>query len=801
MDGAGAGPNARAEGRTTSTCLSRRSQRIAILFCAGLVVVSPAPASQACVPPHDAYPFCNTSLTIPQRVADLLSRFDNQTKSSMMKTAWEGASALGVPPWNFYTEGLHGVIFVGCVPRADGSSACASSFPAGGCLGASFNRSLLRAVGSAIADEVRAFSNANVSWTSGKTVQPAAWLPNLNIGRDPRWGRQVETISEDPVVIGILGGAMIDGAQYGLEGASATAFMKMIVVAKHGTAYQVETDRFNSDDSIAPEVIVDTFLPAWEIVSSCAVPGIGCVSGFMCSYNAINSLPMCAASWFRQHLVASGLGSTRFGASYVQSDCRAIDSLRRGPLANFTPTEAVGFVLNSSSCDVDCPGHDMPALAWPAVRAGFAPASAIDAIATRLLTLQFLTGRFDPPGAQPFTRIGLDAVDSPAARALAHDAALQGIVLLRNDNDLLPFTPGKFSIACIGPYCNATADFLGNYFVTRCPRPNSSEPHDVYTCIPTLADSLRAGNAGSTVTFSWGCDTNDATKQDISAAVAAAAAADIVVLALGTNAQCPPSVGCTAAEGHDRVDTSLPGAQAALALAVLAVGKPTALVFVSGSSLGFDALLSPRASSLGVVWAGHVGEAGGAPIADALFGVANRFGKLPHTLYPLNYTRSFAISDFAMAPNATTSFPGRTYKYYSGPVLFPAFHGLSYTSFSVLGSCNMTRVSSGLGCFVNVTNTGARQGDEVVTVFAVPPSGPLLRQLVDFARVTLAPGESVSLPFNVSMSALAQADASGARVVQAGNHALSFCRGAYDESCSRVRLLAHNATLVRGPIN
>ena len=195
-----------------------------------------SPASQACLPPHDTFPFCNTSLSIPVRVTDLVSRFDNQTKSSMLKTAWGGFSTLGVPPWNWYTEGLHGVIFEGCVTRADGTPACASSFPAGGCLGASFNRSLLRAVGSAIADEIRAFSNANVSWTAGKDVQPAAWLPNLNVGRDSRWGRQVETFGEDPRAIGILGGAMIDGAQYGIEGAGATQYMKMVVIAKHGTA-------------------------------------------------------------------------------------------------------------------------------------------------------------------------------------------------------------------------------------------------------------------------------------------------------------------------------------------------------------------------------------------------------------------------------------------------------------------------------------------------------------------------------------------------------------------------------------
>jgi len=624
----------------------------------------------------------------------------------------------------------------------------------------------------------------------------SAWLPNLNVGRDPRWGRQVETFGEDPLAIGVLGGAMIDGAQYGAAGRAAGGFLKVVVAAKHATAYQFEADRFSGVANLTAQDLAATYLPAWELAVSCAVPGQGCASGFMCAYDAVSidggpEYPMCASPWLRATLESYGLDPA---ASYAQSDCRAVDSARRGALANLTAAGVVGFILSHAAVDKDCPGHQMPPLVGPAVAAGFAPAAAVAASISRTLALQFRAGRFDPAAPQPYADIAPSAVDGDAARGLSWEGAQQGAVLLRNDGALLPLSVGA-RLACVGPFCNATFDLLGNYFVARCAGGG-------YDCVPTLAAGLTAANGGAPTPTAAGCDVNDGAGADVPGAVAVAAAAEVVVLALGTNAQCPPAKACTAAEGRDRADTSLPGAQGALAAAVLALGKPTVVVFVSGSSLGFDALLAPRAAPLAVVWGGHPGGAGGAPLAAQLMGAANRWGKLPHTLYPLNYTRAVPITDMAMAPNAATGAPGRTYKYYAGPALFPAFWGLSYTNFSVTGSCNVSAARAaaepraltqgeGVACTAVVANVGARGGDEVVTLFVRPPQGSdkaAIKALVDFARVTVPPGGNVSVPFVVPWRSLAAADGGGNLVVQQGLHAVLLSTGAGDVELAVVRV-------------
>jgi len=187
-----------------------------------------------------------------------------------------------------------------------------------------------------------------------------------------------------------------------------------------------------------------------------------------------------------------------------------------------------------------------------------------------------------------------------------------------------------------------------------------------------------------------------------------------------------------------------------LALAVLAVGKPTVVIFFSGASLGFDALHSAALGAqqeMAIIWGGYPGEGGGAPLARAIFGGSNRWGRLPHTLYPLEYTTHMPITDFSMVPNETSGNVGRTYKYYPGPVLYPFGFGLSYTTFNMSGSCTTSRVfheeGSGLPCNVTVTNSGGREGDAVVLVYIFPPKGvdpKVIKQLVDFERVTIPLG-------------------------------------------------------------
>ena len=268
----------------------------------------------------------------------------------------------------------------------------------------------------------------------------------------------------------------------------------------------------------------------------------------------------------------------------------------------------------------------------------------LDRSITRSLTLQFMTGRFDPVEGNPYTTIGFEAMDAPRSQQLAVEAAQQGATLLRNDAGALPFPAGK-RVACIGPFCNVTSDLLGNYWSIRC----AGAAQGTNPCVPTFLQGLAAANAGGPVSYTFACDANDPSVNDTAAAVAAAQAANFVVLSYGTNQ-------ATCQEGVDRADMSVAGAFNEVARLVLAVGRPTVVVFTSGGALGFDAIANYSGPApLAIVWAPYPGEMGYVPLAQQLFaGGANRWGKLPLTLYTNNYTSTVKMTDMSMVRNEST---------------------------------------------------------------------------------------------------------------------------------------------------
>ena len=319
-------------------------------------------------------------------------------------------------------------------------------------------------------------------------------------------------------------------------------------------------------------------------------------------------------------------------------------------------------------------------------------------------------------------------------------------------------------------------------------------------------------------TFAIGCAVNSQDRTGFAAAVSACNASDVCVLALGTDESI-------ANEGNDRSDTSLPGVQSALALAILDCGKPTILVLFNGATLAIDSLLATaRDSSLAVVEAWNPGVAGGTPIAAALFGKTNTWGKLPVSWYPEAYFKLLPIQDMDMVLGGGGA--GRTYKYYnatsvatrtntSGALLFPLGYGLSYTTFTLSGTCPNnppslvvnaadSSASPSISCTVTVANTGPLDGDEVVIVYVIPNatsvararaalwnggprSDPLASRLVvAFERVHVAAGGRVDIPFNFSVPTFSSVDDSGARVVYPGQYVLRFSHGTSDSDASDV---------------
>lgn len=767
----------------------------------------PPQHSHACISPNNEFPFCDTTLPIQDRVADLISRLTLEQKIANRYDREAAIPELGLPDYNYNQEGLHG-LGAQCFAATDTSGVrCPTIFAAPPALAASWNRTLLLYVGDAISTEARAYNNngGNRGYQN-RPVDLNAWLPSVNENRDSRWGRAVETYSEDPWATGQFGANIVTGAQNGLDGgASGNGYLKLIVAVKHATAYQVENNRFARNENISLHDLSDTFYPAWE-----AVMEQGKASGFMCSYPAVNGVPCCGDQYFETELMKDtwGMGSNHEGGSYVQGDCGAIENIASQHHYAANKTFAAAVALNAGT-DIDC-GSAFPGELGTAVKLGLVSEQDLDASLARTYTLQMLAGRFDPVEQQPYMDIPFEDIGGARSQAVSLDSAYQGMVLLRNDFDLLPLSPDVSSIAVVGPLANSS-DLAGNYYEQAC-------PDGSLDCIPPLYTVLK--NRASSVSYSLGCTVTGSNTSLIAAAVAAAEASNLVILALGTDSD-------VASEGNDRPDTSLPGVQYELAMAVLAVGKPTIVLLFNGGLLAIDDILALPVNSGGqkiaVVEVFFPGSSGATPLVNTLYGQSNRWGKLPTTYYPASFYNTTAIDDFNMVGP-----PGRTYKYYTGPVLFDFGFGLSYTTFALSGSCPQSNIfisttdlilkgkaidSRGRGlavhsappiqCSVTVTNTGSIDGDEVVFVYFVPsklssndrkiarrsffeqqreqqpvnPDKSALKLLVAFERVAVPQGEQVVVPFTIDITSLAQVDDNGDRIVHEGDYSLEFSRG------------------------
>jgi len=386
--------------------------------------------------------------------------------------------------------------------------------------------------------------------------------------------------------------------------------------------------------------------------------------------SAINGVPSCGNALLITELFKEtwGLGQHWSGGAYVQGDCGAMENLYKTYHYAANMTYAAAIALNAGG-DVDC-GSALPGNLVEAVQLGLTTEATLDASLTRTYTLQFLAGRFDPLELQPYTTIPFEAIDSVEHKALAYESGVQGLVLLRNDAGLLPLPraggPTPKRLALIGPHGNTTGELMGNYFEQRC-------QDGSFDCVPSLWAALQSSPAaaGYTLSFAQGTSVNgDKDASGFPAALAAASTSDVVILALG----CDSS---TAQEGRDRSDASLPGLQSNLTAAVLALGKPTVVLLFNGGALAIDAIASVAAGGegssssppLAIMECFFPGEAGGTPVVDTLFGLANRFGKLPVTVYPASFYEQVPIDQMSMVPLANVT-PGRTYKYYvRGPPL------------------------------------------------------------------------------------------------------------------------------------
>ncbi|BFG19246.1 hypothetical protein CerSpe_055200 [Prunus speciosa] len=738
----------------------------------------PPYACDSSQPSTSSYPFCKTALPINQRVQDLVSRLTLDEKISQLVNSAPPIPRLGIPSYEWWSEALHGVADVGKGINLYGTISNATSFPQVILTAASFNEHLWYRIGQVIGTEARALYNA------GQATGMTFWAPNINIFRDPRWGRGQETPGEDPLVVGKYAVSYVRGVQGdSFEGGKLKVGGRLQASAccKHFTAYDLDNwksvTRFGFDARVSEQDLADTYQPPFK---SCVQQGQA--SGIMCAYNRVNGVPSCADY---NLLTKVARGQWDFHG-YITSDCDAVSIIRDVQGYAKTPEDAVGDVLKAGM-DVNC-GSYLKDHTKSAVQQKKLDVSEIDRALHNLFSIRMRLGLFDgSPLEQPYGNIGPDQACSKEHQALALEAAQDGIVLLKNSGRLLPLPKSKaISLAVIGPNANASETLLGNYH---------GRPCKSITPLKALQ-----GYAKYTI-YEAGCDTVKCPQATIDKAVEAAKAADYVVLIMGLDQS-------QEREAHDRRHLGLPGKQQELISSVAkAAKKPVILVILSGGPVDITPAKYDKKIG-GILWAGYPGEAGGIALAEIIFGDHNPGGRLPVTWYTQDYVK-IPMTDMRMRPDTKTGYPGRTYRFYKGGNVYDFGFGLSYSNYiyefaSAIAqnklylnesSISPKVESSDSGRFrlvpdlseelcekkkfpvrVAVKNHGEMVGKHPVLLFVGqknPNNGSPMKQLVGFKSVILSAGERAELEFILNpCEHLSHANEGGLTVVEEGSYFL-----------------------------
>src|ERR1044072_5643070 len=673
----------------------------------------------------------NPNLPIEARVDDLVSRMTLEEKVSQMMNAAPAIERLGIPAYDWWNEGLHGVARAGY----------ATVFPQAIGLAATWDTKLMHDVADVISTEARAKHHAFVRNNQHARYQGLTfWSPNINIFRDPRWGRGQETYGEDPYLTARHGVEFVKGLQ-----GNDPRYFKVIATPKHYAVHSGPEPERHSFDAVAYERdLRETYLPAFQ-----ATIVEGKAYSIMCAYNRTNAEPCCSNKKLFDIL------RREWGFDgYVVSDCGAIRAIWEGHKVVKTEAEASAVAVRAGT-DLTCGNEYVKLL--DAVKQGLITEAEIDTALKRLLTARFRLGMFDPPEMVAYARIPFSENDTPEHRQLALQTARESIVLLKNAKNTLPLKKDLKSIAVIGPNADAPEVLWANYY---------GRPSRLTT---PLAGIKNAVSANTKVVYAPGSTlAGEPAEKMIEEAVKAATEADASVLVLGLSAKLEGEemkVEVPGFRGGDRTDISLPAVQETLLKAVVATGKPVVVVLLSGSALAVN-WANDHAAAILQAW--YPGGEGGTAIADVLFGDYNPAGRLPVTFYK-SVDQLPPFTDYRMQ--------GRPYRYFKGEPLYPFGYGLSYTRFAYSNlRVNSVKAREPVKATVDVTNTGEREGDEVIQLYLtdVAASVPVpIRTLVGFERISLRPREKRSVTFTITPRQMSLIDNNDKRVIDPGEFLIS----------------------------
>jgi beta-glucosidase len=814
-------------------------------------------AMVACTGKKPAY--LDTKLSFEERAADLVSRMTLEEKVSQMRYESPAIERLGIPAYNWWNECLHGV----------GRAGIATVFPQAIGMAAMWDNDAMFRIATAVSDEARAKHHDFASREKRGIYQGLTfWTPNINIFRDPRWGRGMETYGEDPFLAGELGVQYIKGLQ-----GDDPKYLKLVATSKHFVVHSgPEQDRHRFDAVPSERDMLETYLPHFQKTVQ-----EGGVYSVMCAYNRLYGEPCCGS----KH-VESILRDDWGFQGYIVSDCWAVkDFYNKGDHEVVETVEEAAAMAVKAGTDLNC-GNSYPALV-KAVEMGLVTEAEIDVCVTRLMVARMKLGMFDPPSEVPFARIPFSVVDSEAHQQLALDAARKSMVLLKNENNILPLDKNVKNVAVIGPNADKLEVLLANYngfpsapvtplegirrklpdanvrFVpgtrlakefpymetigadyfysdvaltqkglvgewfnnsklegdpvqtttdrtidftwwSNAPAPGIS--YDDFSVrwkgyiVPPVTGEYAIGGEGyrgfrlhfeGKLIARWNTEHHphleyeklmleagkpyeimleyqtwdveypmmqlvwDVPGRDMKAeALKIARESDVIILCMGLSPFLEGEEMKVKVEGFaggDRVEIKIPQVQTDLMKEIMKLNKPTVLVLLNGSAVAvnWEAENIPA-----ILEAWYPGQAGGTAIADVLFGDYNPSGRLPVTFYK-SVDQLPPFSDYDMK--------GRTYRYFSGEPLYEFGYGLSYTTFAYSGFDVPVEIAAGslTTLTVDVTNTGTRDGEEVVQLYVSYPdiAGSPLRSLQGYERIFLKAGETRKVTFNVNSKHLA----------------------------------------------
>ena len=813
--------------------------------------------------------YLDTSLDFETRAKDLVSRMTLEEKAHQAGHTAPAIPRLGVPAHNWWNEGLHGVARAGI----------ATVFPQAIGMAASWDAERMHESATIISDEFRAkyLDTLQPDGSSGFYQGLTVWSPNLNIFRDPRWGRGQETYGEDPVLTGAIGTAFITGLQ-----GNDPKYYKTIATSKHYAVHSgPEWGRHQQDFSPTLKDLEETYLPAFrETVID------GKVGSIMCAYNALFGVPACASEFLMEERLRQDWD---FGG-YVVTDCGGAANIYREDALAYEKDRVKGVALGFiAGMDVICGDYRNRLTTEPeqiveGVQTGVLPIEVLDKALVRLFKARMQLGMFDPYETLPWANITKDQFDTPEHHQKSLEMARASMVLLKNEGGLLPIKAAPRRIAVVGPNADSYDTLVGNYYglpsnpITvldgirarfpdsqidyvqgtgligppeapvdpavlcvdaACTRQGLTAEHfdnrnlegspsqtaveqrpyvewrsagretstrwtgfikapetGTYTFRYAAENGYRVFIDGKPVVEEWGVGDAPSILSGTTAleagkvypirveawqrgqrgeqelvwnrpgdtgarAVEAARNADLVIFVGGLSARIEGEemrVEAEGFEGGDRTRIDLPKPQQELLQQVHAVGKPVVLVLMNGSALAVN-WADQNVPAIVEAW--YPGGSGGTAVAELLAGDYSPAGRLPVTFYrTLDDLPGF--TDYSMQ--------NRTYRYHKGEVLYPFGHGLSYTSFAYSNPRAVVNADGTVSVTVEVANTGAMDGDEVVQLYLSRPGMPEqpIRSLAAFDRIHLARGEKRPVSFTLDDRALSIVDAQGVRAVQPG---------------------------------